>query len=145
MLACYVNNDSLTTVVPWQFCDHSRALSLPLAFCLTNAHTHTGDCYSVPSVSTLSASLMSDCVPQQEFYWHYCTYCGIIHWTKWIYELWNHSRGVMISYHGSVLAFVTIKHTDRVNTVNMLTLQGVKSWNSRVRMHCTSSFFPNSS
>lgn len=68
----------------------------------------------MPSVSTSSASLMSDCVPQQEFYWHYCTYRFIVHWTKWIYELWNHSRGVMMSYHRSVLAFVAIKHTDRV-------------------------------
>lgn len=61
------------------------------------------------SEPTSSASLMWDCVSQQEFYWHCCTLCGVTHWTKWIYELRNHSRGVMISYHGSAGAFVAIK------------------------------------
>lgn len=97
------------------FCDHSRILRSPcLSVFVSHTYTHTWDCHSVTSVATSSASLMSDCVPQQEFYWHYCTYRFIVHWTKWIYELWNHSRGVMMSYHRSVLAFVAIKHTDRV-------------------------------
>lgn len=127
MLPWWVNSDT--------FCVHSGYDALPSSILAFVSHTHKHTDFA----STLSASLMSDHVPQQEFYWLHCTYNCISHWTKWIYGLWNHSRGVMMNYHWSVLAFVAIKHTDGVGTVNLLTLWNMKSCNRRVRMHCTSS------
>lgn len=133
VLGCYANNVSLaTTWIATRILLSHSILFFFFSVSLSFARYY----HSV----TLSAPQMSDCAPQHEFYWHCCTYCGIIHWTKWIYELWNHSRGVMMSYHRSALAFVAIKHTDRVRPANMLTLWNMKSCNSRVWMHCVSSF-----
>lgn len=144
MSACYVNNGSLLhdTSVIITGCDTLP----PFSVFWSHIHTH------LKKMCTVSDGALLWCDFCIYFICHTnatpCASAGIllallgkyrriIQWSKWIYGLWNHSRGVMMSHQRSALALIAIKHTDRVRVSNLLTRWNMKSCHCTVRIHCT--------